>query len=226
MMQKSPFGRFFGRINNMNNDKGGILVALLVIAAVVAIVGGTVYYENQQNGSEGPGSGDVIDYPEGPGSGDEIDSSEGPGSGDVIDYPEGPGSGDVIDYPEGPGSGDEIDTSERTGPGSGDEIIIRDELAKKVKGSCNAISQTGNCIDYIGSYFSTWTNIQLHCSDPRSTPSKNPCPSAVLGGCREGKDTAEEMIVWPYDVGVESYLPENIGYFYQACTISGNSVVY
>lgn len=202
-------------------------IVMIVTAAIIVIGGGVAVVIDKMNEPTGPGSGDVIEYSEGPGSGDVIDNPEGPGSGDVMDYPEGPGSGDVIDNPEGPGSGDVIDYPQGPGsgdeypegPGSGDEISIREALAKKIKGSCNAIGAASTCIDYIGSYFSNWTNIQLHCSDSRGTPSKNACPISVLGGCRTGIDTTNEQIIWAYNTGAESYTPENIGYFRRACVI-------
>lgn len=182
----------------------------------------------------GPDSGEEIDLSDeedtdegetdGPDSGEEVDTSEpsSPDSGDEIDpnEPTSPDSGDEIDpsEPTSPDSGDEVDPNEPTSPDSGDEVDLTEELRAKVKGSCNAIASVSTCVDYVGSYFATWKNIELHCSGSAGVVSKKPCPSSAFGGCRAGVGTSNENIVWVYGTGGEPFSAEEAGYFKKSCT--------
>lgn len=139
----------------------------------------------------GPDSGDDEDN-QGPDSGDEVDPD--------IDKPAGPDSGDEADN-QGPDSGDEVDPNEPTSPDSGDEITLNEDLKNRAKGSCNVIAEGSTCIEYIGSYW-TVANAKLNCSGNFST---KPCPRPVLGGCRLGADTPNDMVTWHYSYGGDPY---------------------
>ncbi len=75
------------------------------------------------------------------------------------------------------------------------------ESRTKVMRSCNSISNSSTCIEYVGSF---WTEDQkkYHCKEA-GVLSVDLCESGNIGGCRIGGDSASDMIVWMYPYGGE-----------------------
>jgi len=75
----------------------------------------------------------------------------------------------------------------------------KDKQEERSGGSCNAITKTSTCIDYIESF---WTEAQMKYSCSYSgTFSFEACESGSIGGCNVGKDSFNDMIIWMYSYG-------------------------
>jgi len=86
---------------------------------------------------------------------------------------------------------------------SGDSETIEEEPEDKEEerrgGSCNAITKTSTCIDYIGPF---WTETQMRYSCSYSGEfSFEPCEGGNIGGCEVGRGSFNDMIIWMYPYG-------------------------
>lgn len=84
-----------------------------------------------------------------------------------------------------------------------------------VRGSCNVIAASSHCEDYIGSMW-TEEQMKLQC-EGTGTWSADACPYSDNGGCRVGKETIVENILWSYPYGGSPMTGEELGYEIQAC---------
>ena len=192
-------------------------IAVGGVAALV-VIGGLIYTQLDNW---------FPDEPTGPGSGEEMEHDpmyDGPGSGE-FDYspePTGPGSGEEAPYepePRGPGSDDYYAGLEDdpTGPGSGEEA--------NALGSCNVISASSVCTDYVGSYWATPEVVSLNCQGV-GVYTNDPCPQPTSGGCQNGADTSYETIVWYYPHGGDPITGELITYAAGTCGATGGNYLF
>jgi len=93
---------------------------------------------------------------------------------------------------------------------------LKETGPRTVYGSCNAIEDSSNCIDYVGSMWKDKDMAELNCSDI-GILSKDACPYSELGGCQMGGGSVMEMIAWVYQEGPGGYNEESVVYASMAC---------
>jgi len=93
---------------------------------------------------------------------------------------------------------------------------LRETGKRTVYGSCNAISVSSNCIDYVGSMWKDNDMGKLNCSDV-GVFSENACPYSSFGGCQTNGESVMEMIAWVYAEGPGGYTDESVVYASMAC---------
>lgn len=103
---------------------------------------------------------------------------------------------------------DEIDYNDDVRP-----LIATDEKPR-VRGSCNVISSSSTCVDFIGSVF-TEERMRLSCAE--GTFSLDACPYSDLGGCQATAGTVSESIAWSYPYGGQPISAEEASYQARAC---------
>lgn len=96
------------------------------------------------------------------------------------------------------------------------EEAIKEEGKRTVYGSCNAISTSSNCIDYVGSFWKDNNMAELNCKGA-GTFSKNTCPYSEFGGCQTSPGTIMEIIAWVYKEGPGEYNDESVPYARATC---------
>ena len=101
-----------------------------------------------------------------------------------------------------------------------DVDLVREALketdTRTVYGSCNAIAESSNCIDYVGSMWADNDMGKLNCSEV-GIFSGNACPYSGLGGCQVNGGSVMEMIAWVYEEGPGGYNSESAVYAGMAC---------
>ena len=109
----------------------------------------------------------------------------------------------------------EIETTEEV-----DTEQVREALKetgkRTVYGSCNAITSSSNCIDYVGSMWEDNDMGKLNCSDV-GVFSEDACPYSNFGGCQANAGSVMEMIAWVYQEGPGGYDDESVIYASMAC---------
>ena len=98
---------------------------------------------------------------------------------------------------------------------------LKETGKRTVYGSCNAISTSSNCIDYVGSMWKDNDMGKLNCSDV-GVFSENACPYSSFGGCQTGGGSVMEMIAWVYPEGPGGYTEESVVYAGMACNSAPN----
>jgi len=88
-----------------------------------------------------------------------------------------------------------VSEADREEPPELEELDIEPE---HIGGSCNTISKTSTCIDYIGSF---WTETQMRYNCYSGTVSFNLCETGNIGGCNILKGNDTETIIWMYPYG-------------------------
>ena len=98
-----------------------------------------------------------------------------------------------------------------------------EETGKRtVYGSCNAIEDSSNCIDYVGSMWKDNDMGKLNCSDV-GIFSENACPYSKFGGCQMNGESVMEMISWVYEEGPGGYNEESVIYSRMSCEALPNA---
>ena len=102
-----------------------------------------------------------------------------------------------------------------------DKLIIEDEVKPKkviIGGwSCNSISETSICVEYIGSF---WTEQQMKFACYTWIFSYEPCESGNIGGCNIWKNSFTEMIIWMYPYGWSPISADNVDSAKPSCDIN------
>ena len=96
---------------------------------------------------------------------------------------------------------------------------LKETGTRTVYGSCNAIADSSNCIDYVGSMWADNDMGKLNCSEV-GIFSENACPYSELGGCQMGGESVLEMIAWVYREGPGGYDEESVVYASMTCNNS------
>ncbi len=99
---------------------------------------------------------------------------------------------------------------------------LKETGKRTVYASCNDISNSSNCIDYIGSMWKDDNSAELNCGEGR-TFSTNACPYSKFGGCQMNGDSVMESIAWVYEEGPGEYTPESVQYAAMACNSMPNA---
>ena len=96
------------------------------------------------------------------------------------------------------------------------EQALKETNKRTVYASCNAITSSSNCIDYVGSMWQDNDMARLNCSEV-GTFSENACPYSIFGGCQMSGDSVMEMITWAYQEGPGGYNDDSVVYARMAC---------
>jgi len=102
------------------------------------------------------------------------------------------------------------------------EETLKETGKRTVYASCNDISNSSNCIDYIGSMWSEADSAQLNCGENR-TFTQNACPYSEFGGCQMNGGSVMESIAWVYEEGPGEYTSESVPYAIAACNSMTNA---
>ncbi len=83
------------------------------------------------------------------------------------------------------------------------DVLAREETDKqtKIMKSCNSISKTSTCIDYVGSFWSEEQK-KYHCQES-GVLSDKVCENGNIGGCQIGRGSPSDIIIWMYPYGGE-----------------------
>ena len=93
---------------------------------------------------------------------------------------------------------------------------LKETGKRTVYGSCNDITNSSNCIDYVGSMWNDSDSAKLNCGEGR-TFSTNACPYSEFGGCQMNGGSVMESIAWVYGQGAGGYTNESVVYAISAC---------
>jgi hypothetical protein len=99
---------------------------------------------------------------------------------------------------------------------------LKETGQRTVYGSCNAITDSSSCIDYVGSIWNDNDMGKLNCSDV-GIFSKNACPYSEFGGCQTSGGSIMEMIIWAYEEGLGGYDEESVSYARMSCNSLPNA---
>jgi len=88
---------------------------------------------------------------------------------------------------------------------------------ERIGGSCNMISKTSTCIDYVGSF---WTETQMKYNCYSGTVSFSSCPGGNIGGCNVLKGSPTETIIWMYPYGGSPISSDTVSSAKPSCDVN------
>ncbi len=94
---------------------------------------------------------------------------------------------------------------------------LKETGKRRVRASCNAIAEKSSCVDYIGSFWDDENLAELNCDGVGAYSESVTCPYSEFGGCRTGKGTVTEIVIWAYREGPGEYNEESVPYAAAAC---------